>query len=139
MTPVVVDASVVAKWNFPEDHSEAARRLLRKAEICVPDLIWAEVGNIIWKKWRRKEITREESLSMVRDLDRFGFRVFLSERLRNSAWEIASRFDRSFYDSLYLALALKQSCPMVTADRRLYNALQGTPLAQHLLWVEDVP
>ena len=28
---------------------------------------------------------------------------------------------------------------MVTADRRLYNALQGCPYAGLILWVEDGP
>ena len=28
------------------------------------------------------------------------------------------------YDSLYLALALREECQLVTADERLYNALR---------------
>jgi predicted nucleic acid-binding protein len=136
---LVVDANVVAKWNFPEEHSQAARRLLRGRDLCVPDLLWAEFGNIVWKKWRRQEITAEEGRSIVQDLRKYTFRVFVSDRLRIGAWEIASRFNRSFYDSLYLALAIQEDCPLVTADHKLYNALLGTSLATRLVWVADIP
>jgi len=45
----VVDASVVIKWFVPEIHSEAARRLLAKAhQYLSPDLLFPEVGNVIW-------------------------------------------------------------------------------------------
>ena len=33
---------------------------------------------------------------------------------------------RDAYDSLYLALALREGCPFVTADQKLVNALAGT-------------
>ena len=44
---------------------------------------------------------------------------------------------RTSYDSIYLALADSLSTKVVTADRRLYNALQGGPYARLILWVED--
>ena len=53
--------------------------------------------------------------------------------------EIACDSDRSAYDSLYLALAVVQQCQAVTADRKLYNALQGGPLASSIRWIEDEP
>jgi predicted nucleic acid-binding protein len=33
------------------------------------------------------------------------------------------------YDGLYVALAVAQQAPMVTADRRLYEALSGGALS----------
>ncbi len=46
-------------------------------------------------------------------------------------------FDRSIYDSLYVALALRERCKLVTADRRLYNAL-SLAFSDTMLWVEDI-
>jgi predicted nucleic acid-binding protein len=46
---------------------------------------------------------------------------------------------RSLYDCLYLTLALRLRMRLVTADRRLLDALIGTVFASHVLWVEDVP
>lgn len=42
-------------------------------------------------------------------------------------------YQRTVYDCLYLALAVREGCQMVTADERLYNRLQGTPLAPHIV------
>jgi predicted nucleic acid-binding protein len=51
---------------------------------------------------------------------------------------IAERFGRSFYDSLYLALAKAEGYPFVTADKKLYNALKSGSLKKYILWVEDI-
>jgi predicted nucleic acid-binding protein len=39
------------------------------------------------------------------------------------AFSIAATFDRSVYDSLYVALAARLKAELVTADDRLANAL----------------
>ena len=52
----VVDASVAAKWVVPEPDSALAQALLDEALI-VPDLLFAEVGNILWKKQTRGELS----------------------------------------------------------------------------------
>jgi predicted nucleic acid-binding protein len=136
---VVVDASVAVKWVLPEEHSAAAARLLDEDyELLAPDLIWAEAGNVFWKKFRRSELLAEEGHSLLRDLRRYPIQILSSEELLAIAWEIASAHARSFYDSLYLALAADRSCPLVTADRKLYNALSGGSSPVPLLWVEEV-
>lgn len=136
---VIVDASVAVKWSLPEVHSEAAARLLSdNFELCAPDLLWAEVGNIFWKKWRQGEITAEEGGALLQDFRRFPIQIFSAEAITGIAWEIASTFSRSFYDSLYLALAVDRSCPFVTADLKLYNALSGVTSPAPLVWVEEI-
>lgn len=51
----VVDASVVAKWFLPEPYKAKADNLLHnfldeKVELIAPDLLVAEVGNLLWKR-----------------------------------------------------------------------------------------
>ena len=138
MTRLVVDANVAIKWLLPEEHSEAAYSLLgRGFDLRAPDLLWAESGNILWKKWRRQELTSEDVAELLPDLRRFPLRVIPCEPLCDLAWDVARRFERSFYDSLYLALAVSDSCPLVTADLRLYNALRNASDFD-LLWIGDV-
>jgi len=43
--------------------------------------------------------------------------------LLEEAFSIAATFDRTVYDSLYVALAVRLKADLVTADARLANAL----------------
>jgi predicted nucleic acid-binding protein len=47
----------------------------------------------------------------------------LSAGLLSSAFAIAFNFERSVYDSLYVALAVSSKAPLITADERLANTL----------------
>lgn len=138
---LVVDANVVIKWHVAEVHTDAALRLLRddEIELHVPDLVFPEVGNILWKKVRRGELTEEEARRIARLVAAAPLTVHPSAPLLEAATEIALRTGRTVYDSQYVALALKLDSGLVTADERLYNALKGGPLGANILWVEDDP
>jgi len=136
----VVDASVAVKWLVPEVHTEAARRTLSgEHELLAPDLIWAEVGSALWKRWRSGQIGSDTANILLSTFRRAPLQISESKALMGSAWEIAERYDRSFYDSLYLALAASVECPLVTADLKLYNRLKTGPFAQNLVWIENTP
>lgn len=139
MTPVVADASVVVKWYVPEIHSAEAQRLQGESfEVHAPDLLPAEFGNILWKKVREGTITADEAERIIADFQTAPVKLYAALQLLPSAFRIANDTGRTVYDSLYLALALVLGCALVTADRRFYNALQGTGYAASLLWIEDV-
>ena len=136
MSLYVVDANVVAKWFVPERLSAEALQLLDGThELATPDLVWSEVGNVLWKKTRAAELTRKEAAQIVRALDRCPLTVYPSRVLLEAALEIALQTKRSVYDSLYLALAVALECRVATADERLVHALAGGPLAAHVAWV----
>ena len=44
-------------------------------------------------------------------------------QLLDQAMEIATAVQRSVYDSLYVALAMRLNTDLITADERLFNAL----------------
>lgn len=140
MNRYIVDASAGIKWFVPETHELAALRLLEQgAELHAPDLIYAEIGNILWKKWRKGEIDSEDIACLISDFKAVRITVHRTEELMENAWKIARQYRRSFYDSLYLALAKHTGSKMVTADLKLYNALKETSLKKHVLWIEDIP
>jgi predicted nucleic acid-binding protein len=140
LTRYVVDASVVVKWFLPEDHAGAARRLLVSGfRLSSPDLVRVEFGNVMWKRWRRGELSVEAVDVALGYFGRLPLEVETSETLTGAAWNVARLYDRSFYDGLYVALAERSGYPLVTADRRLHNALRDGALSDSLLWVEDVP
>src|SRR5438034_749394 len=57
--------------------------------------------------------------------------------LLKPAFEIAAATGRTVYDSVSLALAIALGCRLVTADKKLYNALRAGPFAEDVLWVAD--
>ena len=139
MTTIVVDASIAVKWLFPEIHTDAACRLLKSQRLLTaPDLIWAEIGNTVLKKFHQTEVTLEEARSILNDFRRFPLQIYSSQSLLNSAWDLAQTLNITIYDSLYLALAVSKDCTLVTADRKFYNALEKSPFMSMLVWVEDI-
>jgi predicted nucleic acid-binding protein len=136
---LVVDANVVIKWHVSEVHSDAARRLLQDEApvLHVPDLLFPEVGNILWKKIRRGELTEEKARGIARLVTVAPLEVHASAPLWEAALEIAVHTGRSVYDSLYVALAVQMDSRLVTADEKLFNALKDGPLGARVLWVED--
>jgi predicted nucleic acid-binding protein len=136
---LVVDASVAVKWFLPEIYSQAASRLLNgEFELMAPDLIWSELGNVLWKRWRRREVTREVASEILSDFKRYPLGIVLSGPIAADTWRLATTSNRSFYDNVYLALAETLKCPLVTADSKFYNALKGSHLSSPLIWVEEI-
>jgi predicted nucleic acid-binding protein len=132
----VVDANVVAKWFVPERLSAEAMRLLDDThELAVPDLLWPELGNVLWKKSRAAEITEREARRIVQALERIPFTVFPSRVVLEAALEMALQTGRTVYDCVYLALAVALECRMITADERLVAGLTGSPLAMSVAWL----
>ena len=139
MSRFVVDASVAIKWYFPENHTGEAERLLKPGnELFAPDLLLSEIGNILWKRVTGSECSRNKAFTILRELQSHFLQIWEVVILSDEAFDIACRTKRSFYDSLYVALAVKTDCQMVTADLKLYNALKETSFKKYMLWVEDI-
>lgn len=138
MTRFVVDASVAVKWYLPEQHTDAARRLLdRASHLIVPELFFAEVGNVLWKRWRRGHLGADALVEILDALQAVPFEACSMRGLLTRAVEIGMDRNVSVYDGTYLAVAEHSRCPLVTADRRLLEAVAGSPIAAYLSWVED--
>jgi len=139
-SPLVIDASVAAKWINPEVHSVYAEQILQGPyRLLAPDLLWPEVGNILWKSAQRQEITTVEAHEGLRTLLRYPITVVSSRSLITTALEIALQYHQTVYDCLYIALATTRDCQLVTADSPLHSGLKNTSLQDHILWIEDVP
>ncbi len=131
MTTCVVDACVAAKWVLPaagEGLLDQANRLLerhvkRDLQLLAPALIEAEIGNVLWKAVRRKRIGQAQAENSLRRFTELGIQTIPTFELLDRAFRIAVDCDRSFYDSLYIALALATKTELITADERLVNAL----------------
>jgi predicted nucleic acid-binding protein len=128
---IVVDASVAGKWCLPakgEPLADEAFDLLDqyvKGEVrfVVPDLFWAELANLLWKAVRQGRCTKAAAEAALAALQERELRTVPSRALLDLAFGIATAFDRTVYDSLYVALAVQLKAQLITADERLANAL----------------
>ncbi len=136
---VVVDASVAAKWFISEDNTSEALILLdRSFDLHAPDLLYLEFDNILCKLIRRSLISEDEGFDMRCRIQALPIQFYSSQSLREKAFQIAVETRRGIYDCIYLALAEALEGYMVTADRRFFLAMQGSPLEDYTLWIEDL-
>ena len=78
MNACVLDASVVAAALFHEEHAQRAGKLLSSdCVLLAPDLIYAELANVIWKRCVRSEIEEAEAVELLADFRRLVLRVTL--------------------------------------------------------------
>lgn len=133
MSKIVLDASVLIKLFINEEGSRRAVNAVKKADaLLAPDLIWSEVGNILWKYVRRDELDRDAAMSILQDMLQMPILITASKDLAPVALALATQNDRTVYDCLYLALAVQARCIVLTADQKLVNALAGHSLSQFL-------
>jgi len=117
---VIVDASVAVKWFAAEDGSARAEALFEhEDELTAPDLILVEVGNAMWKKFRKGWLTNDQVTAAMERLPYYFDRTIATAELASRATALALLLDHPIYDCLYLASAERERLPIVTADDRL--------------------
>ena len=126
MNRAVIDASVALKWVVEEDGTTQALALRRRARLLAPELFVAECANILWKKVRRKELTAEEASLAAGLLQGADVELVPTRRLLVPATRLAIDLDHPAYDCLYLALAIQNDCPFVTADRSFVRRVSAS-------------
>lgn len=128
MSSLVIDASVAIKWFNPAEDLADRANLIRadyvhgRIALVVPAFWEYEIVNGINKAVARRDLAAEEGREAIR--------LLLAVRAQRRAlpsphesYEMAQRYQRSIYDSWYLALAEQAGCEFWTADRKLYNAV----------------
>lgn len=139
MTRLVVDASVAVKWFLPEALAADARRALTAGyQLLAPDLLWAELGNALWKKHRRHELDPRTARRLLHDFARVPIEFHETGRWTPAALDLATQYGVTVYDGLYLALAAGHGCRVLTADRRLREACRDGGIRHLVGWVEEL-
>lgn len=131
MTTVVLDASVAVKWAMPlarEPLTDESLQLFKRYkdgefDFAVPDVFWAEIGNVLWKGARSRRWNRSDAETTAQDFRARDFMSVSSLQLLPEALRISFTYDRAVYDCLYVALAVQLKTSLITADERLANAL----------------
>jgi predicted nucleic acid-binding protein len=128
---LIVDSSVAVKWAVDEEgHADAVALIAGGHDFLVPDFLLLEVGNVLWKKFRRGEITSEQATAALAAVGDTLSALVHSWSLADRAFAIAMEIDHPMYDCIYLAAAEEYGAKLVTADERLLRVIAGSPFAE---------
>jgi predicted nucleic acid-binding protein len=127
----VLDSSVSLKWVLPEPDSAKALRLRDRfhngdLDLLAPDIFPLENLHTLTKAERQGRIPAGDGwalwMTVMADCPLLQPHPPLFQR----AYDIASAARIGIHDCLYIALAEREGCEMVTADDRLLKNLQAT-------------
>jgi predicted nucleic acid-binding protein len=134
----VLDSSVALKWVLPEPLSDNALQLREDYrnlvhELIAPDILPAEAAHALARAERRKIIAIGDAARLLGDLMITAPQFHPYRHLLARALAIASPMRIGVYDCLYVALAEREKCELITADDRLVKNLQAKfPFILHL-------
>ena len=138
----VLDASVGIKWVLIERDTDKARRLrdayrLGQHQLIAPDWFIAEIMNILGKAAARKQISEGVARQALADLVQDAPIWQPTVPLLDDAFNLALAHQRAVYDCLYVALAIREKCQLITADDALVRQLQ--PIYGCLVALSSLP
>ena len=120
----VVDTNVIAYHLLASEpfveEVEGFWRLV--AQPCAPAIWEAELVNVLALSARHGVATPERSRAALDDAAALGIRSVGIRSLWHTAFEIATATRTSGYDALFIALALRERCALVTFDQQLLAA-----------------
>ena len=141
MTGYVVDASVAVKWLVAEEWSVESSRLLEaESTLVAPELVFAEAANALWAMHRRGDVSRRDLSDAIDALKSAPVATPVTMRkLAAAASRLAVDLGHPVYDCFYLALAIQEQYPVVTADTRFHDKVREHPyLADRIVHVARV-
>lgn len=135
----VLDSNVAIKWVLPESDSPRALAFLDDFlrgvhELITPDVFPVEAAHALTKAERRGMIRHSESKDKLADVISVGVVLHPYLPLLERAMEVSCQARIGVYDCLYVALAEREGCELITADSRLANSLPGFPIVDLANW-----
>jgi predicted nucleic acid-binding protein len=143
---VCLDAGVWIKALVAEELSPAAADVVEdtiaNGSLVAPAFCWAEVGSVLRKKVRARQLSADEATEAWNDFQAMPITFVDTPRLRRRAWELAQRYGQpTLYDAAYLActeLGQGTSRTFWTADAALLAAL-GNGRPAYVRHLSEVP
>lgn len=129
----VLDSSVGFKWHVREADSDGAIRirdeyLAGSVSLLAPDVFPVEIAHALTRAERQGRITAAEGAVRLQDMLTILPALEPYLPLLPRAFEISSQARIGVYDCLYVALAEREGCDLLTADDRRQRSLPGSPI-----------
>jgi predicted nucleic acid-binding protein len=128
---VIVDTNVIAYAVLgPAEVREKAWRALAAVDVVVvPDLFFAEYGNVVWQWARRPGVGVTDFLGALDHAESLVERVLPTEQLWRAAVGLALRHGHPMYDAVFVAAAERLGSKVLTFDRGLLRAFPTLTLS----------
>jgi len=123
---IVVDASVALKWVLNESGQEDAEALLDQ-DLIAPSLWLLEAANVLWRLSRRGDLSAEAAKARLSELYNAPVATGALDDDLPAAADLANALGHPVYDCLYLAMAIRETTYVVTADSRFHSAVAKAP------------
>ena len=124
MSRLIVDASAILTFLLEDEwdtRAEAAVEWVDREGGCVPQHWHYEVRNGLLVNVRRGRLLRHDAIRRLSSLRRFRWETDSASDLE-STLELAFENGLTFYDALYLELAIRRAMPLATLDNDLQRA-----------------
>ncbi len=130
----VLNSCVAIKWVLSEPGSDKALQVRddlnnRVHELLAPDVFPVEIAHALARAERRGVIRRPEGALKLADISANLPALHPYIPLLPRAFALASQAHIGVYDCLYVALAEREGCELLTADDRLARSLPGHAIA----------
>lgn len=128
MSRFVIDSCVAFKWGVKEADSDKANKIRADYqagihELLAPDVFPVEIGHAITRAERQGRIIPAEGAAFLADLMTTLPALENSLLLLPRAYDISSSAYVGIYDCLYVALAERETCDLITSDDKLIKNL----------------
>jgi predicted nucleic acid-binding protein len=124
----VVDASVMVEFLRPSEPTRTVDARLAEEEhaLWAPHLIDAEIGHALRREVRLGRMEADAAAEALWEINDLPLRRVEHENLIQVAWDLRDNF--TFYDALYVSLALMLGETLLTFDARLARSGLDVPV-----------
>jgi predicted nucleic acid-binding protein len=99
-------------------YEQSIAALESASQIIVPDSWFAELGNVVWQWIQFQQLPLQVGLDVLEDAAALVDRVVLTADVRATALELAVQNSHSFYDTVFVAAAIRENVSVLTFDRK---------------------
>jgi len=117
---VVFDTMVIAYalLGFTEFHNDSIAALRAAEEIWAPELLRAELLNVLWQWSRARQLAPEAAHTLITESEHL-VQLVPTDELREPALDLAITRDHPAYDTLFVALAAVRGWKVITYDQKM--------------------
>lgn len=125
----VVDSSIYISYLLPDEKLPSGLTSIinkfvnNKVDFVAPTIIKYEIGNAMKSAVKQKRLQEPEATAIYDTFLEFPIHYF-SQNYQKTL-NLSFKYDLSFYDASYLALAIEKNAKLITLDKKLQDCIKA--------------